>query len=316
MHVDNTDAGPNGKGRNTRFWHASEVALHRVFEVLRGRRLVALTGAGCSTESGIPDYRGAGHPPRRSPIQHDAFVRRPEVRQRYWARATLGWGHLAGARPNPAHGALAELERAGLLAGVITQNVDRLHHAAGSRRVVELHGALAEVRCLGCGATERRPRVHERMLAANPGWLERVASVAPDGDAELPAADVAAFSVVACVACGGALKPDVVFFGGHVGAPTLADAWALLDEAQALLVVGTSLAVLSGFRFVRRAAERALPIAIVNRGPTRGDELAAARWDAVAGEALPQLYQSLLARGPGEPHLGRVGEAGRALAQE
>jgi NAD-dependent deacetylase sirtuin 4 len=267
--------------------------------LVRGRRFVALTGAGCSTESGIPDYRGAGQPRRPGgPIMHDAFVKHPQVRQRYWARATLGWARFSGARPNHAHRALAALEAAGCLAGVITQNVDRLHHQAGSRRVVELHGALADVCCLGCGGHEDRAALQARLLDANPGWLDRVAALAPDGDAELPAAEVAAFTVVACAGCGGPLKPDVVFFGGGVPAPTVAAAWTLLDEAEALLVVGSSLAVWSGFRLVRRAAERGVPIAIVNIGPTRADPLAQVRIAAPAGQTLHAL-RARLAPAPG-----------------
>jgi NAD-dependent SIR2 family protein deacetylase len=224
---------------------------------------------------------------------HDAFVRHPEVRRRYWARATLGWARFAGARPNLAHQTLAALEREAGLAGVITQNVDRLHQRAGSRRVVELHGALDDVRCLGCDGHEERGRLQGRLLAANPGWLDRAAALAPDGDAELPAGEVAAFTVVDCTSCGGPLKPDVVFFGGGVPARTLEAAWALFDEAEVLLVVGSSLAVWSGFRFVRRAAERGLPIAIVNLGPTRADPLACVRVQARAGQALPALRARL-----------------------
>jgi NAD-dependent deacetylase sirtuin 4 len=270
-------------------------ALEPLVGLLAGRRVVALTGAGCSTESGIPDYRGAGSPaPARKPIQHDAFIRRPEVRQRYWARATVGWARFSLARPNAAHQALASLEEAGVLAGVITQNVDRLHHQAGSRRVVELHGALADVRCLDCGAGEPRAELQDRLLAVNPGWLDRIASMAPDGDADLPAGEVATFEVVACRTCGGTLKPDVVFFGGNVPEETLAQAWALFDEAAALLVVGSSLAVYSGFRFARRAAERGVPIAVVNLGPTRADDLAQARIEERAGDVLPRLAARLL----------------------
>ncbi|MES1210599.1 MAG: NAD-dependent protein deacetylase [Pseudomonadota bacterium] len=268
--------------------------LTALTELLAGRRFVALTGAGCSTESGIPDYRGAGRPGPRNPIQHDAFMRRPEVRQRYWARATLGWERFKSARPNAAHAALARLEAAGRLTGVITQNVDRLHHAAGSQRVVELHGALADVRCLGCGAHEPRADLQARLLTANPDWLHAAAGAArPDGDAELPAGLVAAFQVVGCRACDGALKPDVVFFGGTVAEPTLSAAWALLGAGAALLVIGSSLTVYSGFRFVRRAHELAMPIAIVNVGPTRGDALAQVRVSAAVGEVLPRLAAAL-----------------------
>jgi NAD+-dependent protein deacetylase sirtuin 4 len=268
--------------------------LDALTRVLRGRRLVALTGAGCSTESGIPDYRGAGRSPTKTPIQHDAFLRRPEVRRRYWARATVGWARFQGARPNDAHHAIAALEQAGTLAGVITQNVDRLHTAAGSRRIVELHGALEDVRCLACGYREPRAGVHRRLLAANPGWLARVSGdQRPDGDAELPESLVEELDVVACLACDGVLKPDVVFFGGNVPEPTMTSAWALFDQAEALLVVGSSLTVWSGYRFARRAAERGVPVAIVNLGPTRADPEAAVRVAARAGEVLPLLVETL-----------------------
>jgi len=267
--------------------------LAPLVDLLSGRRFVALTGAGCSTESGIPDYRGGGRTGPRNPIQHDAFMRRADVRRRYWARATLGWGRFSGAEPNAAHHALAALESAGRLAGVITQNVDRLHQRAGSRRVVELHGALADVACLRCGRGEPRHELHERLLAANPGWLESAADIQPDGDADLDAARVAGFAVVDCRLCGGELKPDVVFFGGAVSEPTLAAAWELFDQAEALLVVGSSLAVYSGFRFVRRAQERALPVAVVNIGPTRADDIADAKVSAPVGAILPRLARTL-----------------------
>jgi NAD-dependent deacetylase sirtuin 4 len=263
-------------------------------------RWVALTGAGCSTESGIPDYRGPGRKgPPAKPILHDAFLRRPEVRQRYWARATLGWARFHDATPNPAHRALAALEATGHLIGVITQNVDRLHHRAGSRRVVELHGALEDVRCLGCGSGHTRADVHDQLVGTNRGWLERrlqeLAVAAPDGDAQLEPSDVIDFQVVPCPACGGVLKPDVVFFGGTVPEPTVADAWALLDAADALVVIGSSLEVYSGYRFVRGAATRGLPVVIINQGPTRGDALATCRIDARAGLVLPALAARLQA---------------------
>jgi len=272
------------------------VDLGALVQLLRGRRVVALTGAGCSTESGIPDYRGPDTPPRaRPPIQHREFVDHADARRRYWARSTLGWSRFSAARPNPAHTALAELEHRGVLAGLITQNVDSLHGAAGSRAVVELHGALARVRCLGCAALTTRDALQARLLAANPGWLDRTRSVplAPDGDSDLPDDLVAAFTVVPCDTCGGTLMPDVVFFGGTVPRPTLDAAWGVFDRAEVLLVVGSSLTVFSGFRFVRRAVERGLPVGILNRGPTRGDDHAAVRLDASAGLALPALAAAL-----------------------
>jgi NAD-dependent deacetylase sirtuin 4 len=265
-------------------------------ELARGRRLVALTGAGCSTESGIPDYRGIDTPPRpRAPLQHREFVDKPENRQRYWARSLLGWPRLAAAAPNAGHHAIAMLEHAGVIEGVITQNVDSLHSAAGSREVVELHGALARVRCLACGEITNRHTLQDRLLAANATWpaRARMATIAPDGDVDLPDELVADFVVVPCVTCGGVLMPDVVFFGGSVPRPTLDAAWTLFDRAELLLVIGSSLTVFSGYRFVRRAAERGVPIAILNRGPTRGDEHATLRIDARCGDALPRLVQAL-----------------------
>jgi len=272
----------------------SDERLASLLELTRERTIVALTGAGCSTESGIPCYRGAFAPPRaRPPMQHADFVRRAEARRRYWARSLVGWSRIAGARPNPAHDALAALERAGVLAGVITQNVDGLHHAAGSQRVVELHGRLARVRCLACDLRVDRAEHQERLLAANPDWSGQV-TLLPDGDAEISDELEARFQVPDC-ACGGVMMPDVVFFGGSVPRPTLDDAWALFERAEVLLVVGSSLTVFSGFRFVRRAAERGLPVAIVNRGETRGDSLAALRVDASAAAILPALAQNLSA---------------------
>jgi NAD-dependent SIR2 family protein deacetylase len=291
--------------------------LEVLASLLRGRRVVALTGAGCSTESGIPDYRGPlpdGRPrPERQPIMFREFVSSAATRQRYWARAVIGWRAVASAQPNPAHRALAALEETGALAGVITQNVDGLHSAAGSRRLVELHGNLAQVRCLACGALGDRAALQERLLAKNPGWLEWAPrterspretetrsprmtpwapAMAPDGDADLDGERVAAFAVEDC-ACGGPLKPDVVFFGENVPAAVVAEAWNLFDEAEALLVVGSSLAVFSGYRFARRAAERGIPVAIVNHGATRGDREATVKIEARAGELLPLLAARL-----------------------
>jgi NAD-dependent deacetylase sirtuin 4 len=264
--------------------------------LLRGRRLVVLTGAGCSTESGIPDYRGPGTRARaRNPIQHREFLTRPEVRARYWARSLLGWSRFSSARPNPAHQSLAELERDGHVLGLITQNVDRLHHAAGSQRVIELHGALARVRCLDCEALELRMELQERLLALNPGFAERTVELRPDGDAELPVEAVAAFRVAACTRCGGTLKPDVVFFGDNVPPPTVEAAFSLLEEGDALLVVGSSLAIYSGFRFLQRAVDRHLPIGLVNMGECRGAELVDVRVEARAGEVLPRLVAALRA---------------------
>lgn len=261
--------------------------LARLLPLLTGRRLVALTGAGCSTESGIPDYRGptTRHKPR-NPVQYRDFIGSADARQRYWARSMVGWPHFSAARPNPAHDALARLEASGVLAGILTQNVDRLHHAAGSRRVIELHGALAEVVCLGCGTIEDRDVLQHRLKVLNPDWVES-AELSPDGDAEL--SDVARFQVADCLACGGTLKPKVVFFGENVARPVVDAAFSLLHEGEVLLVVGSSLTVYSGFRFARAAAERGVPVVIVNLGETRADGLATLRVDAAAGAVLPAL---------------------------
>ncbi len=273
-----------------------DVSLPVLIELLHGRRFAVLTGAGCSTESGIPDYRGPGTLRRaRNPVQYREFTSDPQARRRYWARATLGWPLMKSARPNAAHRALFALEDAGLLTGLVTQNVDRLHHAAGSRQVVELHGALAEVRCLECGALESRDSVQERLIEHNPRWLEHAAEVAPDGDAELPRELTETFRPVDCERCGGRLKPNVVFFGENVTRPVVERAYALVDEAEALLVVGSSLTVFSGFRFVKRAAAAKKPIAIVNLGATRGDPLSSVCVAAKAGELLPPLARALVA---------------------
>ena len=265
--------------------------------LLLGRRIVALTGAGCSTESGIPDYRGPEtRHQRRDPIQGPTFVKDEATRRRYWARAMIGWERFSRARPNAAHQALATLEAEGRLAGIVTQNVDRLHRAAGSRRVIELHGALADVRCLSCPARTSREAVQRRLVEANPELAARSFTSAPDGDAEVTEDAWRAFRVVDCEACGGALRPDVVFFGENVPRPVVDAAFALLDEADALLVVGTSLQVFSGYRFVVHASKRAVPIAMVNLGEARGQALAAVFVDGRAGEILPPLADALLRR--------------------
>jgi NAD-dependent SIR2 family protein deacetylase len=261
--------------------------------LLEHRRIAVLTGAGCSTESGIPDYRGPGTRRRaRNPLQYRAFMHDPEARKRYWARSMVGWPRLAAAEPNDAHRALAEMEARGNLTGIITQNVDRLHHKAGSRSVVELHGASAEVTCIACHRLHDRVEVQNRLEADNSGLMDRAGDLAPDGDADVavPPTDIV---VPGCDACGGMLKPHVVFFGESVPTERVDRAWAMLDESDALLVVGSSLAVFSGFRFVRGAAERNLPIAIVNLSETRGDSLASVCVCAEAGRTLSALNRQL-----------------------
>jgi NAD+-dependent protein deacetylase sirtuin 4 len=272
-------------------------ALRPLLDLLRGRRAVVLAGAGCSTESGIPDYRGPeGSLRTRKPLQYQDFVRSEAARTRYWARSAVGWPRFSAARPNAAHRALARLEEDGAVAGVITQNVDGLHQAAGSRRVVELHGSLASVGCLQCGRTEPRAGFQRRLLADNAGWaarLEGEVEQAPDGDAELPAWALESFRVPGCAACGGVVKPDVVFFGENVPAGRVDEAWRLFADGDVLLVAGSSLTVYSGRRFVYRARQEGVPIGIVNLGPTRADEMAAARVEGRLGDVLPRLADAL-----------------------
>ena len=276
---------------------ASEASgqIERLCALLRGRRVVALTGAGVSTESGIPDYRSpeALAKPRR-PIQGPEFARSPEVRRRYWARAMVGWERFREAEPGPSHLALSSLERAGLVTSVITQNVDRLHQKAGSERVIELHGALAEVACLDCGHVESRDDTQARMRAHNARGSAEEAEIKPDGDADLDDDVVAQFQIPECVPCGGVLKPRVVFFGDAVPRPVVDDAFARVEAADVLLVCGTSLAVFSGYRFLRRAVERAMPIAIVNRGPVRGEDRATLKLEDSTGRVLRAVADALL----------------------
>ncbi|HMJ12795.1 MAG TPA: NAD-dependent protein deacetylase [Polyangiaceae bacterium] len=257
-------------------------------------KTAVLTGAGCSTESGIPDYRGVDRPaPRRPPIQYREFVHDEHARRRYWARSMIGWRAFSRALPNAGHYALAALERVERVRGVITQNVDRLHHAAGARRVIELHGALAEVRCLDCGAAVQRAELQIQLEARNPELAKVAARSAPDGDAELAVELVESFVPPACSACQGMLKPNVVFFGENVPRVRVDAAFELLHEAELLLVVGSSLTVFSGFRFAREASRRGMPIAIVNRGPTRADPLAAYKLEMSAGSCLTEIARRL-----------------------
>jgi NAD-dependent SIR2 family protein deacetylase len=228
-------------------------------------------------------------------VKYRQFLKDAEARRRYWARAVVGWGRFADKHPNPAHHALAQLEQEGIVTGIVTQNVDRLHHAAGSLRVIELHGALAEVRCMGCDAISGREAIQRRLLERNPDWAALHAEMAPDGDAELPASVVSRFEVTDCPACGGFLKPNVVFFGESVPRAVVEASYRLVDDADALLVVGSSLAVFSGYRFVKRAAARGQPVAQVNLGESRGDAHAAVSVQGRAGEVLPRLAALLSA---------------------
>ncbi|MFI6237596.1 NAD-dependent protein deacetylase [Micromonospora sp. NPDC050784] len=266
-------------------------SLDALTSLVAGGGVVVLSGAGLSTESGIPDYRGpSGVARRHTPMTFQAFTRDPLARRRYWARSHLGWRLIAGAAPNAGHRAVAGLQHAGLVDTVITQNVDGLHGAAGSTSVIELHGRLDEVTCLDCGNLTSREELHRRLREANPDFVARVAAVNPDGDVDLPDEQVAAFRPVDCGICGtGMLKPDVVFFGETVPPQRVARCFAAVEQARSLLVLGSSLTVMSGRRFVIRAAKRGIPVAIVNQGPTRGDGHATVCVDAPLGAVLPQL---------------------------
>ena len=281
----------------TRPTAAPEAEIDALVGLLRGRPFTVLAGAGLSTESGIPDYRSPRSTPRtHRPIQHDEFVRDAAARQRYWARSAVGYARVARARPNAGHRALAEMEARGAVAGVITQNVDGLHHAAGSHRVVELHGALRRVRCLGCGALTSRDSLQARIAALNPRHLAAASPEAPtrpDGDVALAPEAVGAFRVPGCRACGGVLMPDVVFFGGSVPKPTVQAAGDLYGAGAALLVVGSSLSVFSGYRFVLRAEKEAKPAALVTLGPTRADARVTLKVEAPLGLTLTALAQRL-----------------------
>lgn len=257
-------------------------------DLMRGGRTVVLTGAGISTPSGVPDYRGPDSP-ARTPMSYQQFVSDPDFRRHYWARNHLGWRHMEAARPNGAHLLLADWERRGLVSGVITQNVDLLHLKAGSRRIVDLHGTYAVVTCLGCGQRRSRWALHETLDRLNPGFAEQVASrgaieVAPDADAVL--SDTSAFRMADCTACSGLLKPDIVYFGENVPSARVASAHALIDGADLVVVVGSSLTVRSGYRFVRRAVTTGTPVAVVNRGRTRADAEAALTVDGDCVEVL------------------------------
>jgi NAD-dependent SIR2 family protein deacetylase len=256
---------------------------------------VILSGAGLSTESGIPDYRGpTGLARRATPMTYQTFTGSAAARRRYWARSHLGWRHIALAAPNRGHHAVAELDRRGLLAGIITQNVDGLHQAAGASGVTELHGSLHRVICLSCGQRTSRTGLDRRLTAANPGWdAESTALINPDGDAVLADHATDRFRVVDCASCHGVLKPDVVFFGENVPPRRVEACYALVERAGSLIVLGSSLTVMSGLRYVRHAARRERPVVIVNQGSTRGDGYAAATLDAPLGQVLTSLAAAI-----------------------
>ncbi len=263
--------------------------------LLAGRRVAVLTGAGVSTDSGIPDYRGPDSPPG-NPMTIRQFTSDPVFRQRYWARNHVGWRHMDETQPNAGHRAVAALQRNGVVNGVITQNVDLLHTKAGSRDVINLHGTYARVICLSCGQSRSRAALAKELDALNPGFTERVEAigglaVAPDADAVV--ADTASFRYLDCASCGGMLKPDIVYFGESVPKDVVQRAFSRVEDAEALLVAGSSLTVFSGYRFVRRAAALGIPVAIVNRGPTRGDDLATVKVEGGCSELLTLLAEEL-----------------------
>uniref|UniRef100_A0A3B3T145 NAD-dependent protein deacylase n=1 Tax=Paramormyrops kingsleyae TaxID=1676925 RepID=A0A3B3T145_9TELE len=272
----------------------SSLALERMQDFIsRSKRLFMITGAGLSTESGIPDYRseGVGLYARtdRRPIQHAEFVRSASARKRYWARNYVGWPQFSSRLPNVAHLTLSGWEAQGKLHWLVTQNVDALHSKAGQRRLTELHGCAHRVVCLGCGALSPRQALQTRLGALNPGWAAEAGGVAPDGDVFLTDEQVQHFRVPSCEACGGTLKPDVTFFGDTVHRDTVGFIHERLAESDGVLVAGSSLQVYSGYRFLLAAREREIPVAILNIGATRADHLAALRVNARCGEVLPAI---------------------------
>jgi len=272
--------------------------LVRIRDLLAGAPFALLTGAGLSTDSGIPDYRGPDSPPR-SPMTYQEFVRHADNRRRYWARNHIGWSHMRHADPNQGHYSAAELERRGYLTGLITQNVDRLHQDAGSSNVVDLHGRYDRVICLDCGRTYSRRLLAGVFEELNPDFLERAAAtglveMAPDADAAVEdQALIDSFVVAVCPACGGTLKPDFVYFGENVPKDRVERSYAMVDQAAALLVAGSSLTVMSGLRFVRHAAKEDKPVVIINRGATRGDDRATIKLEAGVSQALQYLAAEL-----------------------
>jgi NAD-dependent SIR2 family protein deacetylase len=292
--------------------------MSRLAELVGSGGCVVLSGAGLSTESGIPDYRGPDGTRRVTPMQYAEFTGSSGARQRYWARSYIGWQRFSRAEPNTGHRAVARIQQAGLLRGLVTQNVDGLHQAAGARDVVELHGSLDSVVCLTCGDRTGRAALHERLAEANPGFVDLVLGTAadgsqvssqirPDGDIVLDDTVAARFHLPGCLVCGqDTLKPDVVFFGESVPKPTVEHCFDLVTGARSLLVLGSSLAVMSGYRFVRRAARDGIPVAIVTAGPSRGDPEATLRMHTPLGDTLEELvarlaHHALVLDGSGGP---------------
>lgn len=268
----------------------AEDDYHRLRDLVAAGAVTVLTGAGVSTASGIPDYRGPDGTRRVQPMQYAEFLGSAESRRRYWARSYVGWASFRAARPNEAHRAVAALQLEGQVEELITQNVDGLHQAAGSREVIELHGNLNQIVCLQCEERFDRPEVHRWIAEANPGFTAESDQIRPDGDVVLAAQDFADFRLVRCVTCGSdLLKPDVVFFGGSVAKPLVERAYAAVESADALLVLGSSLQVMSGLRFVKRAHSLGIPVAVVTRWATRGDAWASLRIDGLLHDVLPRL---------------------------
>ena len=270
---------------------AASFGIDHARGLISGKRIVALTGAGISTDSGIPDYRGQGRVPKH-PMSFDSFMSSEQARIRYWARSFVGWSRIAEAKPNGGHLALAAAERSGILDLIVTQNVDGLHQAAGSKKVIDLHGRLDRVKCMTCGQIMSRIEMDGLLSKLNPNVAKDANfEFTPDGDAEVEATE--GFLIPACAGCGGVLKPDVVFFGESVSESVANSAMTGLDDADALVVAGSSLTVNSGLRFVKRAHRAGKPIVIVNLGPTKGDEYASARIAANTSSALERLLRDL-----------------------
>jgi NAD-dependent SIR2 family protein deacetylase len=269
--------------------------LDALAELVAPGDVMVLSGAGISTESGIPDYRGpTGLARRATPMTYQTFTSDPVARRRYWARSHLGWQTIARAHPNRGHASVAALERRGLLSGIVTQNVDGLHQSAGAQNVVELHGSLSRVVCLDCRNTLDRDELHKRLHEANPAFQGAILDVNPDGDVELSDEDANRFTVVGCTLCpAGMLKPDVVFFGESVPRDRVQACFTLVERSKAVLVLGSSLTVMSGRRFVLRAVKHGIPVAIVNQGATRSDDVAAITIDAPLGVTLTALEARL-----------------------
>ena len=277
-------------------------------DLFRGGGVVVLSGAGISTESGIPDYRGpTGRSRRVSPMSYQSFVTDPDARRRYWARSFVGWRLMTAATPNDGHRAVAELQSHGMLAGIVTQNVDGLHQAAGARGVVELHGGLDRVICLHCGHLSPRAELDARLRDANPWFAAIAVGARPDGDVDLPGDAVSSFRTVGCPRCQGLLKPDVIFFGETVPRERVQACFDLVESARALVVLGSSLSVMSGRRFVLRAVKSGIPVAIVNQGPTRGDDYANLRLDAPLGPSLRRVVTTLTGQVAAVVHSAEIG---------